>query len=96
MCSQRRAGAYKVNALMFQDSMAKATSQEEGFPCQEQSKDRCHPVCYPPLSLRSWIRRCLVTKSCLTLCDPGDCSLPGSSVHGIFQARTLQWGFILG
>ena len=29
--------------------------------------------------------------SCLTLCDPMDCSLPGSSVHGIFQAGVLQW-----
>ena len=28
---------------------------------------------------------------CLTLCDPMDCSLPGSSVHGIFQARILEW-----
>ena len=32
-----------------------------------------------------------VTQSCLTLCDPMDCSLPGSSVHGIFQARILEW-----
>ena len=30
-------------------------------------------------------------KSCPTLCDPMDCSLPGSSVHGIFQARVLKW-----
>ena len=30
-------------------------------------------------------------KSCLTLCDPMDCSLPGSSIHGIFQARILEW-----
>ena len=29
--------------------------------------------------------------SCLTLCDPMDCSLPGSSVHGILQARILEW-----
>ena len=34
---------------------------------------------------------CLVTQSCLTLCNPLDCSPPGSSVHGIFQARTLEW-----
>ena len=34
---------------------------------------------------------CLVTQSCLTLCDPMDCSLPGSSVHAIFQARILEW-----
>ena len=33
-------------------------------------------------------------QSCLTLCDPMDCSLPGSSVHGIFQARALEWGAI--
>ena len=32
-----------------------------------------------------------VTQSCLTLCNPMDCSLPGSSVHGIFQARVLEW-----
>ena len=31
------------------------------------------------------------TQSCPTLCDPIDCSLPGSSVHGIFQARVLEW-----
>ena len=34
---------------------------------------------------------CLVTKSCLTLWDPIDYSPPGSSVHGILQARTLEW-----
>ena len=45
-----------------------------------------------------------VAQSCLTLCDPMDCGLPGYSVHGIFQARVLEWGatafsklwFILG
>ena len=33
----------------------------------------------------------LVTQSCLTLCDPMDYSLPGSSAHGILQARILEW-----
>ena len=33
-----------------------------------------------------------VTQSCLTLSDPMDCSLPGSSILGIFQARLLEWG----
>ena len=32
-----------------------------------------------------------VPQSSLTLCDPMDCNLPGSSVHGIFQARILEW-----
>ena len=35
-----------------------------------------------------------VAQSCLTLCDPMDCSPPGSFVHGIFQARVLEWGAI--
>ena len=30
-------------------------------------------------------------QQCLTLCDPMDCSLPGSSVHGILQAKILEW-----
>ena len=35
-----------------------------------------------------------VAQSCPTLSDPMDCSLPGSSFHGIFQARVLEWGAI--
>ena len=35
-----------------------------------------------------------VTQACPTLSDPMDCSLPGSSTHGIFQARVLEWGAI--
>ena len=37
------------------------------------------------------VHACLVTQMCLTFCDPMDCSLPGSSVHGILQARILEW-----
>ena len=35
-----------------------------------------------------------VAQSCPTLSDPMDCSLPGSSVYGIFQAKVLEWGAI--
>ena len=37
-----------------------------------------------------------VTQSCPTLCDLMDCSLSGSSIHGVFQARVLEWGAITG
>ena len=40
-------------------------------------------------SRRSYV--CEVAQSCPTLCNPMVCSLPGSSVHGIFQARVLEW-----
>ena len=42
--------------------------------------------------LSSWYMCvCLVAQSCLTLCDPLDCSPPDPSVHGIFQTRILEW-----
>ena len=60
-----------------------------------------HHNCIPPtflwkklLSSKLTESESEVTLSCPTLCDPMDCSLPGSSVHGIFQARVLEWGAI--
>ena len=53
------------------------------LPCQEQLQG-------PVLSLSE----SEVAQSCPTLCDPMDCSLPGFSVHGIFQARILEWAAI--
>ena len=44
---------------------------------------------YP--SFQICMHACSVAKSCLTLCEPMDCSPPGSSVHGISQARILEW-----
>ena len=43
------------------------------------------------LRLGHYFTCCLAAKSCLTLCDPMDCRLPGSSDHGISQARILKW-----
>ena len=43
------------------------------------------------LSKLSIVQFSSVTQSCPTLCDPMDCSLPGSSVHGVFQTRVLEW-----
>ena len=40
------------------------------------------------------LMKALVVQSCLTLCNPMDCSPPGSSVHGILQVRMLEWVFI--
>ena len=43
------------------------------------------------LKENDWIDRCVCAQSCPTLCDPMDCSLAGCSIHGIFQARILEW-----
>ena len=40
-------------------------------------------------ALSEWVSE--VAQSCPTLCDPMDCNLPGSSLHGILQARVLEW-----
>ena len=50
-----------------------------------------HCVPRPDHSECSIVCACLVTQSSPTLCNPMDCSPPGSSVHGIFRARILEW-----
>ena len=51
---------------------------QHGSPCV---KHPAHVMC-----------GCMCAQLCLTLCNPMDCSPQGSSVHGILQARTLEWG----
>ena len=56
----------------------------------------CGPVISPEMasSMRVWEKKMLVGQSCPTLCNPTDCNPPGSSVHGILQARILEWAAI--
>ena len=65
-----------------------------GFP-------HCRQILYqlsyqgsPLLNVLESVSESEVAQSCLTLCDPMDCSPPGFSIHGIFQARILEWGAI--
>ena len=58
------------------------------FLCQAKNVLMNYPS-FPFLGF--WFVALLVTKLCLTLCDPMDFSPPASSVHGILQARILQW-----
>ena len=50
--------------------------------------------CHFPLQCRKVKSESEVDQSCPTPSDPMDCSLPGPSIHGIFQARVLEWGAI--
>ena len=52
------------------------------------------PQVYMPSPMHERKSESEVAQSCSTLSYPMDCSLPGSSVHGIFQARVLEWGAI--
>ena len=82
-----------------QDSKQMRDSKQMSFLGTRKEKEkqgRCGHMCvkcnyvyllYMPVHVR-------VAQLCLTLCDPMDCSLPGSFVHGIFQARVLEWGAI--
>ena len=48
----------------------------------------------PQYKINVKVKESEVAQSCPTLCDPMDCSLPGSSAHGIFKARVLEWGVV--
>ena len=66
--------------------------QVQGRPCTCDSTSKLqNPTC-SGCNFRSKPHTvCLVARSCPTLCNPMDCSPPGSSVHGISQARILEW-----
>ena len=53
----------------------------------------CHIACgfFTSWATRSEVKWSEVAQSCPTLCNTMDCSLPGSFIHGIFQARVLEW-----
>ena len=66
-----------------------------GYDTKSMNK-RKKQIHWTPLMLKTFVHQSEseseVTQSCPTLSDPLECSLPGSSVHGIFQARVLEWG----
>ena len=65
------------------------------LPCPWDSPGKNTGVGYHfPLQCMKIKSESEVAQSCLTRSDPMDCSLPGSSLHGIFQARVLEWGVI--
>ena len=77
------------------DSVGPHRRQPTRLPCPWDSPGKntgvgCHFL-LPGMKVKSESE---VTQSCPTLSDPMDCSLPGSSFHGIFQARVLEWGAI--
>ena len=61
-------------------------------PLSPTSTPLSHQLCLPVPSLHCCCcHQSEVAQSCPTLCDPVDCSPPGSSAHGILQARILEW-----
>ena len=74
------------------DSVQPHRQQPTGLPCPWDSPGKNTGVgCHFLLQCMKVKSESEVTQSCPTLSDPMDCSRPGSSVHGIFQARVLEW-----
>ena len=77
------------------DSVQPHRRQPTRLPCPWDSPGKNTGVgCHFLLQCMKVKRESEVAQSCPTLCDPMDCRLPDSSVHGIFQARVLEWGAI--
>ena len=77
------------------DSVRPHRRQPTGLCCPWDSPGKNTGVgCHFLLQCMKVKSKSEITPSYLTLHDPMDCSLPGSSVHGIFQARVLEWGAI--
>ena len=77
------------------DSVGPHRRQPTRLPCPWDSPGKNTGVgCHFLLQCSKVKSESEVAQSCLTFSDPMDCSLPGSSFHGIFQARVLEWGAI--
>ena len=77
------------------DSVGPHRRQPTRLPCPGDSPGKNTGVgCHFLLQCMKVKSESEVSQSCPTLRDPVDCSPPGSSVHGIFQARVLEWGAI--
>ena len=74
----------------FDTSSVLAMSASQSTPTQRDTDVQTAPL-NTTASISAPGTVCMCTQSCLTLRDPMDCSLPGSSAHGIFQARILEW-----
>ena len=75
------------------DSVRPHRRQPTKLPCLWDSPSKNTGVgCHFLLQCMKVKSQSEVTRSCPTLHDPMDCSPPGSSIHGIFQARVLEWG----
>ena len=77
------------------DSVRRHRRQPTRLPCPWDSPGKNAGVgCHFLLQCMKVKSESEVTQLCPTLCNPTDCSPPGSSTHGIFQARVLEWGAI--
>ena len=97
-----REGRYYLDALDFKQKQANNPSQTinkllshvTGIPKVGKEDSQADWPLWSIMSLRAcWqrcIHACLAAQLCLTFCDPMDCHPPGSSVHGILQAKTLE------
>ena len=82
-------------ASVVSDSVRPQRRQPTRLPCPWDSPGKNTGVgCHYLLQFMKVKSESEVAQSCPTLSDPMDCSLPGSSIHGIFQARVLEWGAI--
>ena len=92
-CSTAAAAAKSLSVVS--DSVQPHRRQPTRLPCPWDSPGKNTGVgCRFLLQCTKVKSESEVSQSCPTLSDPMDCSLPGSSIHGIFQARVLEWGAI--
>ena len=91
-CSTLLVIRHRQVASILSDSVRPYRRQPTRLPCPWDSPGKNTGVgCHFLLQCMNVKKESEVSQSCLTPSDPMDCSPPGSSVHGIFQARVLEW-----
>ena len=87
---ERGSSSLSIACLPYQTVTTPPLGHSDSLQWQEFKKGRSSFLLVEETSVHIFLKM-LVARLCLTLGDPMDCSLPGSSVHGILQARILEW-----
>ena len=90
-CSPPGSSLHEILQARILEWVAMPFSKESAQPSDQTQVSYMSPASAAGFFTTNATCVCSVIKSCPTFCDPMDCSLPGSSVHGIFQARPLEW-----
>ena len=88
--TNKASGSHRIPVELFQILKNDAVKVLHSI-CQKNLENSAATTVLEKVTYHSSTKESEVAQLCPTLCEPMDCSLPGFSVHGIFQARVLEW-----
>ena len=91
LCGYLKTWLIPSTSLQYSKKELQVLYPQSKAECEQHYKTNTNQIAYNSSEEETIFNESEVAQSCPTLCDPEDCSLPGSSVHGVLQAIILEW-----